>query len=232
MAPSSWSINGLPRTSTTMQVTDALRDGIVTGRIPQGAALKEVQLSAMLGTGRTPIREALAHLAQEGLVVHELHRGARVRILGDEDVRDIYAAREAIESFAGNQIIERTDALDVGPIALTLATIKKESTGRRRPSRALIAADICFHQQIVDLVGSRRLSRAYGTLAAEARMVLLLHPVHQLGTYAAEHEAIFELLERRDPGLPQLLVDHLRESAKTLLCRRARDEKPSAQPVA
>src|SRR4051794_35463600 len=110
---STWTMNGLSRTSTTQQVTDALRDGIITGRIPQGAALKEVQLSEMLGTGRTPVREALASLVQEGLVEHELHRGARVRALREEDVRDVYAAREAIESFAGKRIVELNFAFDL-----------------------------------------------------------------------------------------------------------------------
>jgi DNA-binding GntR family transcriptional regulator len=212
-----WTIEGLQRESTTEQATQALRRAIISGRIPQGESLREVQVASMLGTGRSVVREAIRQLVQEGLVEHELHRGARVRLLTDEDVRDIYSAREAIEPFAAELLLANDGNLDLSALAATVKELEREAQGKDKPPDQLIEFDIRFHQQFVDLAGSRRLSRAHATLAAEARMVLHHHPELPLEDYAHQHRDLFAALEARDPELPALMRQHLQESAATLL---------------
>lgn len=213
-----WSIDVLQRVSTTDQATQALRGAIASGRIPQGESLRETQVASMLGTGRSAVREAIRQLVQEGLVEHELHRGARVRLLGREDVKDIYNAREAIEPFAAGLFLERPpEQTDTEPLAQTVAELEKAATGRTKPPRELIDLDIRFHEQLVALGGSWRLSRAHSTVAAEARMVLHHHPEAPLLTYAKEHQVLLEAAQERDSRLPDLLRDHLRSSAATVV---------------
>ena len=61
---------------------DELRDAIVSGRLQPNERLVEIDLAQTLGVGRSAVRTALARLEQEGLVEHERHRGARVRLIG------------------------------------------------------------------------------------------------------------------------------------------------------
>jgi DNA-binding GntR family transcriptional regulator len=214
---SDWSIDVLQRVSTTEQATQALRDAIVGGRIPQGESLRETQVASMLGTGRSAVREAIRQLVQEGLVEHELHRGAWVRLLGSEDVEDIYSAREAIEPFAAGLFLQRPrEESETEPLESTIKALEKAATGRNKPPGEVIELDIRFHEQLVALGGSWRLSRAHSTVAAEARMVLHHHPELPLLEYAQEHQTLLEAVLERDRRLPDLLCDHLKNSAVTV----------------
>jgi DNA-binding GntR family transcriptional regulator len=211
-----WRLRSIERASTTEQVLTELRDAIVDGRIPQGEQLREVPLSRELGTGRSAVREALRQLVQEGLVEHQMHRGAVVRVVSLEDRLDVYGAREAIEAGAVRQILDRDEPVDLSPLREALEALRQAFSCREDLSDDAIAADIRFHQELVGLCGSPRLSRAHATLAAETRMLLRHHPVYPAAEYIADHERLIEALERRDPGTQELVVQHLRLSARLI----------------
>lgn len=78
------------------RVYGTLRDYLRAGRIPTGQALQEAALAAQLGVSRTPVREALARLASDGLVVAE-GRSFMVPALNVGDLEDIYALRFLLE---------------------------------------------------------------------------------------------------------------------------------------
>jgi DNA-binding GntR family transcriptional regulator len=68
----------------------------------------------------------------------------------------------------------------------------------------------------VKLARSPRLGRAHETLAAETRMLLRHHPAYPWSDYVRDHERIFEAIERRDPRAPDVVVEHLRLSARLI----------------
>lgn len=216
MTVGTWRLRSIERASTTEQVLTELRDAIVDGRIPQGEQLREVPLSRELGTGRSAVREALRQLVQEGLVEHQMHRGAVVRVVSLEDRLDVYGAREAIEAGAVRQILDRDEPVDLSPLREALEALRQAFSCREDLSDDAIVADIRFHQELVGLCGSPRLSRAHATLAAETRMLLRHHPVYPAAEYIADHERLIEALERRDPGTQELVVQHLRLSARLI----------------
>jgi DNA-binding GntR family transcriptional regulator len=76
---------------------DALRDLIVTGKILPNERIVEATYAEMLGTNRANIRRALARLEQEGLIVSEPFRGARVRRITQEEAVEIFEVRGALE---------------------------------------------------------------------------------------------------------------------------------------
>lgn len=78
------------------RVYATLRNYLRAGRIPTGQPLQEAALAAQLGVSRTPVREALARLASDGLVVAE-GRSFTVPTLADQDIEDIYALRFLLE---------------------------------------------------------------------------------------------------------------------------------------
>jgi DNA-binding GntR family transcriptional regulator len=216
MTVDTWRLRSIERASTTEQVLTELRDAIVDGRIPQGEQLPEVALSRELGTGRSAVREALRQLVQEGLVEHQMHRGAVVRIVSLEDRLDVYGAREAIEAGAVRHLLDRDEPADLSPLRAALEDLRRAFSDSGDLTDEAIAADIRFHQELVGLSGSPRLSRAHATLAAETRMLLRHHPVYPAADYVSDHEVLLDALERRDPGAQELVVQHLRLSARLI----------------
>ena len=214
-----WGLTAVERRSTTDHVLAELRAAIISGRIGPRQPLRETALAETLGTGRSAIREAIRHLVQEGLVEYHINRGAFVRVLSVEDCHDVYLAREALEVSAVQCAIDSARPLDLD--GLGAAFDRLAETADRAPARSpagpeLIAADLDFHRELVRLAASPRLTRAHETLAAEAQMLLLHHPVYSMLDYEADHRVLLQALERHDPRSPELVRDHLRLSARLI----------------
>jgi DNA-binding GntR family transcriptional regulator len=209
-------LSAVERTSMTQQVLQELREAIIDGRLAQGESLREVALSQSLGTGRSAVREAIRQLIQEGLVEHEVHRGAYVRVISLKDRLDVYFAREAIECGAVRRVIESPEPPDLSPLRAAIDTMRGVARGRERVSEQLIDADIHFHQAMVGLAGSPRLSRAHDTLAAETRMLLRHHPPYPWRDYVDDHVRLLETIEQRAPHTLDLVAEHLRYSARLI----------------
>jgi GntR family transcriptional regulator of vanillate catabolism len=83
-----------------VQVAAMLRERIMAGELAPGLRLQQVPLSESLGVSRTPLREALAILAREGLLDYEPNRGYAVRTFSWSDIEQAYAVRARLEAFA------------------------------------------------------------------------------------------------------------------------------------
>lgn len=214
------------RRSTTDQVLHELRAAILAGRIKPDEQLPEVALANHFGTGRSAIREAIRHLVQEGLVVSEINRGARVRTISAEDVIDVYRARAAIEVAAVAAFL----ACEV-PAAAAVKELQRAQDRIRAaappdancvPSRELIGADLDFHRALVGLAGSPRLSRAHEPLAAECQMLMNWHPVYPLTNYVTDHQIVLDAVLARDPAAPDLTRAHLDMTVNLIVGEAAR----------
>jgi DNA-binding GntR family transcriptional regulator len=231
-AEDTWKLGSIERASTTQQVLQELREAIIEGRIAQGEALREVSLAKTFGTGRSAVREAIRQLVQEGLVDYELHRGAFVRVMSLADRLDVYVAREAIETGVAKRLVEASPPADLSLLRRALDDLRATAHGHDRVTEDLIAADIRFHQEIVHLARSPRLTRAHETLAAETRMLLRHHPTYPWSDYVGDHERLFEVIEGQDPRAPDLVSEHLRLSARLIAEELAREEGDGALPRA
>ncbi len=154
------------------QVYQALRDLLRTGRIGPSERLQEVALATQLGVSRTPVREALARLASEGLVEAD-GRSFAVPGLTSEDLDDIYALRSLLE-----------------PEAIRLATSLAADHTLRKPlddaladavaahvggdAETFIAANSRFREAWLALVPNRRMVRAIGVYADHVRYLRVL----------------------------------------------------------
>jgi DNA-binding GntR family transcriptional regulator len=224
----SWRLSSVERASMTEQVLRELREAIIEGRIPQGEPLREVSLAGTLGTGRSAVREAIRQLVQEGLVDYEPHRGAMVRVMSVEDRLDVYVAREAIESGAARRIVAGPPS-DLGDLRDALDHLGATARDHDGVTDAVIDADIGFHQELVRLAGSPRLTRAHETLAAETRMLLRHHPAYPWASYVTDHAELLDALERRDPATPELVAAHLRLSAELIAGELEADRKETTR---
>jgi DNA-binding GntR family transcriptional regulator len=205
------------RESTPSIIARKLREAIAHGELAPGSQLGEAELARELGVSRGPLREAMQRLTQEGLLISIRNRGLFVVELTDHDVYDIYLARTAVERTAAAEIFRR----DPVPAGERLAlVIKKMARASDRQDRARIgAADLEFHETLVQLADSPRLSRMHHTLLTETRMCVLA-----LGeTYPSpddrvpEHQEIADGFRSGDAELvDRLLLEHMHDAVVRL----------------
>ncbi|WP_022872129.1 GntR family transcriptional regulator [Nesterenkonia alba] len=206
------------RESTASVITRQLREGIMYGTLAPGTQLTESGLAAEFGVSRGPLREAMQRLVQEGIVRSEPNRGLFVKELDEDEIRDLYTARAAVETAAGRLIIRDDDGSAV--TALRQACAAMQSAAETGELAALSDADLHFHEVLVTASGSRRLQRMHQTLMVETRMCLTALQ----GTYrapedqVAEHRRIAEAIAAGDLNeLLQAVESHMYEALDRLL---------------
>lgn len=93
-----------------------LREEIVAGKLMPNERLVEAELTSRLSVGRATVRTALARLEQDGLIVHERHRGARVRLVTEEEAIEITQTRVVLEGLAARQVALHATDTDIAEI--------------------------------------------------------------------------------------------------------------------
>jgi DNA-binding GntR family transcriptional regulator len=199
-------------------IATRLTEAIMDGTLAPGTQLGEADLAAQLGVSRGPLREALQRLVQQGIARSEPHRGVFVITLDEDDVRDIYLARSALES-AACRLVLRTNPERTAK-RLARAHRAMAAAARRCDPVALSAADMELHQILVDESGSPRLKRMAQTLFVETRMCMtaLQDKYPTPDVMVDEHAAIIEALRERDePRLLSLLDEHMQDAVRRLI---------------
>ncbi|MDC7683442.1 GntR family transcriptional regulator [Asticcacaulis sp. BYS171W] len=110
------------------QIFTLVRDQIISGKIPINESIRQDALAAELGVSKIPLREALARLEQDGLLLNLKNRGYFVRPLNSDEVEEIYALRLKIE-----------------PDAVAQASLVATDADRRVAKDALLALDAAAH---------------------------------------------------------------------------------------
>lgn len=158
--------------SLSERVYDMLREYLRSGQVRWGESLREAALATRLGVSRTPVREALARLASEGLV--EAHgRSFTVPELTEDDLQDIYEMRVLLEKEAVRQAAGRTNGNE-GVGAIKRALEQAEAAHERANAEGFIAANRAFRAAWLSLVRNRRLVRAVEVYADHVRALQLL----------------------------------------------------------
>jgi DNA-binding GntR family transcriptional regulator len=156
-----------------LRVAEALRDRILSGDLSAGSALREESLAAELEVSRNTLREALRQLTAEGLVVHQLYKGATVRTITPEEVRDIYTVRRALELHA---IEDSGFAPQARFASLHAAIVAAEQAVAAGEWQVVGTASLRFHQAIVALLGSDRLNGFFQVILAQLRLAFSVAP--------------------------------------------------------
>lgn len=213
---------------TAQLIADQLREQIVQGAFRPGEQINESVLAGQLQTSRGPVREALQRLCQEGILVSRRNRGVFVLELSVEDVGEIYAVREAVESTAANAL------LDAGPerVKETCQALKKIIRDMAKQVavsdwQAIARLDMDFHTTFVAGAGNARLIRIYETLAAESRMCILNLEVSypRIDVLVQEHQNILDLLESsRREELHKVIKRHMEKAVEDLTATTEENE--------
>jgi DNA-binding GntR family transcriptional regulator len=212
----------IPRSTFASIVTERLRAAIVNGSLEPGSQLSEVELANTFGVSRGPVREALQRLVQEGLLLSEPHRGVFVPVLTDDDVLDIYLAREALESAAIRSIVANDTS------AAASETLDQYVTGMEKAEaagdwEAVGNFDLEFHVALVEASGSQRLQRMFSTVISETRLCLgALTAADTRTDLVQEHRQICGLMqEGRIEQALAVLGKHFDDAVVTLSRQRS-----------
>jgi len=176
----------------------ALLDSIRTGQLQPSQRLVEHDLARWLGVGRATVRTALARLEQEGIVVRERYRGARVRQFSQAEAQEILEVRSALEALAARYAAIRATEADVVQLRSIIDAMRacQESGDLLRYSDM----NAKLHKKIQETAKHDRLSRMLQALQAQHvrfqyRTILVQGRPQQSLT---EHAAIVEAIANND----------------------------------
>jgi DNA-binding GntR family transcriptional regulator len=206
------------RPGLTDQVAARLRTWLIEGRIAPGAKLNERVLAEQLRVSRTPLREAIKLLAQEGLVDLLPNRGAVAVRLTEADIVHTFEVLAGIEALAGELAAQR-----IGDAALRELRAKHHemlAAFERRDLSGYYRLNAAIHAGINDAAANPVLADTYRRI--NARVQAMRFSTNQDETKwrvaVQEHTEMMEALDRRDgAALSRVLTDHLRHKRDTVL---------------
>jgi DNA-binding GntR family transcriptional regulator len=210
-------LRALPRHgSTTDAVTDALREAILDGVLAPTTWLREDELARELSVSRTPVREALRRLGDEGLTSRAANRGTRVAKMTLDDVLAVYLVRENLEGLAA-----RTAAVNTPPgLVESLLDVHRRMAAAAGDVPVLSRLNLEFH---------RLLRKGSGNSYLERFLTQVEHAVRRFGrsTYESpersrqaleEHRGIVEAIAAGDPDAAERsAVRHMRRAREARL---------------
>lgn len=209
----------LQRRSVPEELRDCLRDQIRDGLLAPGEHLREEDLASRFGVSRGTVREALRTLENGGLVQRDVHRGCRVTLLVESDIRDIIAARQIIETEVVRRAAEQRLLMEeLQPIA-----IEMQAAGNRGDWARYGELDLTFHTGLVAGAGSARLAAFFRSQIVVLMLAWLRIDAMEAapGIPAPHVEEHAELLSRiRDGdvgGAVSLIQHHIEGAARRLL---------------
>jgi DNA-binding GntR family transcriptional regulator len=212
------------RPTLARQAYAEIHKKILTGELPSGHRLFAEDLASELAISQTPVKEALALLERDGLVVGQERRGSLVREFSGHDIRQIYEARILLELNAvANGFREgRIDALFLERME---ESFEMQQELAAAPSKAalveIISLDRGFHEMIVALGRNDVLSGWHQTILWQTQTVR----TYSLATYSferarEEHQSILDALRSGDlQRVTDALFNHLVASRNELLTR-------------
>ncbi len=184
------------------------------GNFEPGQHLTEAMLAEAFGVSRGPVREALAQLAREGLVVFHRHKGATIARLSRGELEQIYELRLALERLAMERAVRLATDEDLAAMDLVVSSL--ERSGRDRIDEVL-DLDIRFHDLIYQAARHPRLYDSWSNIRSQIHAFLFSRTsaanVNYLDLVAAEHAKLLDAIRDRDKDRAVRLIEaHLREA--------------------
>ena len=179
-------------------VCKTLRRAILAGKMPPGTRLLEVHLADEMGVSRTPIREAIRVLEQEGLVIMRPRRGAEVAKITVPQMRDVLELRTVLDVLAVELACERATDEDIKEIEK--AAKEFEQAVYDGDLHVMIERDTVFHRMLV--AGSHNKKLIVVNHDMEDQVNRYRYETEKeasaRGTLLKDHEAIIKAIKERN----------------------------------
>lgn len=223
--PTRSSLDTQPESTLRQRAYDHLQRMLLSGELHSGSLVSEQSLAAEIGMSRTPVREAIRTLEQEGVLEQVPRYGTRVRKLERRDLMELYELREAIEPFAvakaatavlPEDIVSLRSLCDeIGKLARELKHTKHPLLNAPQMQR-LLSADLGFHLILLRVSGNQRMMK----IVSDSRLLTgIFRTQRQAHTQAVleqthrEHCAVLTAVEAGDGAAARrAMATHIRAS--------------------
>jgi DNA-binding GntR family transcriptional regulator len=211
----------VPRKALADDAAERLRQLIVQGRFAPGAHLREEHLATALDISRGPIRQALAQLEREGLVLRRPNRGSVVAQLSRQDLEEVYSIRLALEPVALSWAATRCSEHDLARLDAAVLAIELGFAGEVSVQDGA-RLDLAFHDVVYEAARHERLQRVWSELRSQVYLFLLSRQyvgTADFGAYMVrQHVALVEVLRAHDCERARELAEaHVRASYKNVI---------------
>ncbi len=195
------------------RAAEAIRDLIVGNAFEPGEPLSEVRIAEMLGISRTPVREAISQLDQEGLLKIIPGRGAIVAEMSMEDIKEINDLRMVLEPLAAETALPNIPEEEVNlQLHVWEQFMEDFENGREISPEALSEADTRLHMVILEYCENARLRNFLSVLRHQTLRYVFASWKTQLfvGETIRQHQDILHFIAERDAGgLAGALRNHI-----------------------
>jgi DNA-binding GntR family transcriptional regulator len=191
------------------RLVEVVRDFILSGAIEPDLPIRQDALAAEFRVSKIPLREALARLEQDGLVVSHPNRGFFVRPMSPEEAEEIFALRLRLEPEAAAAASRNATEADRERARLTLAQFDLEAAAQKP---TVGASNRAFHLALVQPCGRRLTTDIVARLHVLADRYVRKHlePKGRVLRAEAEHHALLDAwIERKDVRVRKLITEHL-----------------------
>lgn len=199
------------------ELLERLRQMIIDGELVPGAKVPEKDLCERFGVSRTPLREALKVLANEGLVTLTPNRGAMIANLTLEDLEEAFPVMGALEALSGEMACANITDAEIAEISKLHERMLAHYEARELKSYFRTNQQI--HERILAAAGNRTLSALYRGLEGRVRQARYLANMsdERWAQAVAEHAQMMVALEARDgSGLAAIMKQHLENKFQTV----------------
>ncbi len=221
------------------QVRDAILNMIVGGELHPGDRVPDAILAEQLGVSRTPVREALATLTAQGLLVKEAHYGCRVVEPSQDDLVAVFQVREANEALAARLMAEQGADEDLAGLSLIHQQLLQAAGDA--DMMTYWRHDFTFHHQILLGCGNKYLADGAHLMVLLLQFFLVADRYHShpengatpgwTDVSAREHTAIFRAIQSRDGNAAERTMrEHMHRSGARVQARAGQDEAAGARP--
>lgn len=221
------------RSSLHIEVADRVRDMIFDRSLPPGFRIDELDLSAKLGTSRTPLREALKVLANEGLVRLAPGRGAFVTELSPQEVDSLFPVLALLEARCTAEAVRRQTASDVRRLNAIHQRMEAHVAGGEVEPYHQATDEL--HHQLHLVAGNPWLLRATSDLRRFLRLArgMTQHSDARLLHSLAEHRTLMRAIARGDAeSAEQVMHHHLLAQQKAWRLALASQQREAAAEAA
>ncbi len=198
-------------------VFQTLRGAILKGDLKPGERLMELQLASKLGVSRTPIREAIRMLEQEGLAVTIPRKGAEVAKMTEKDMEDVLEIRLSLEGLAVRLSCEKITAGTLQELKVAMDEFEEKTKGGQFVEIA--KADVKFHDILYQASNNPKLQQLLSNLREQMYRyrVEYLKDDSIYPRLIEEHQKMYEALKAKDSALAVSYVErHLHNQAEAV----------------
>ena len=197
-----------------------IRDAIESGELEMGTPLPENLLAREIGVSRTPIREALRSLEQDGYVKIIPQKGAFVSEISLEDLKEIYDIRKLLEPFAALSAVNRIPEEEIDEMEKGWKALKKAALAGEIDLTRVSEMDLLLHLTITKYATNKRIGAIITTYHAQIKRFqkLSAQSLSNIHETIGQHLEILEKLRERDArGLSSLLYEHIAKSESNIM---------------